>query len=173
LVQLRGALRVSKPLLVLDTVMTTEPHARREKPTLEDYPVVVRIPVFWGDQDLFAHVNNTVYFKWYESARIAYWIESGLDALMKPRGWGPILASVSCDYQQQINFPDTVQVTARISEIRRSSMILDHAVYSTVNQSIAARGRSVVVLFDYAAQNPQRIGEEVRAAIHKVEGRAV
>lgn len=138
---------------------------------MDDFSVMVQIPVLWGDQDLFGHVNNTVYFKWYESSRIAYWYQSGMDAAMRPKQWGPILASVSCDYLKQVNFPDTVKVGARISEIRRSSMILDHAVFSESNSDISARGRSVIVLFDYAQQKPQRIGDEVRALIHKLEGR--
>ncbi len=112
--------------------MAAEHHLRREKLSMDNFPIVVEIPVLWGDQDLFAHVNNTVYFKWYESSRIAYWYQSGMEAALRPQQWGPILASVSCDYLKQINFPDTVSVAARISEIRRSSMVLDHAVYSDI-----------------------------------------
>ena len=67
---------------------------------LEGFPAVAVQPVQWGDQDLFGHVNNTVYFRWYETARVEYWYKSGLHELMSPRGLGPILASVKCDYKK-------------------------------------------------------------------------
>ena len=50
-----------------------------------DYPVVISLPVQWGDQDLFGHVNNVVYFRWYESARIAYLDRIGVSDLMERR----------------------------------------------------------------------------------------
>lgn len=47
--------------------MEFPPHA-----SLADFPVVIRLPVQWGEQDAFGHVNNIIFFRWYESARIAY-----------------------------------------------------------------------------------------------------
>ncbi len=149
--------------------MHREPHP--DKLTLDEFSLVVELPVLWGDQDLFGHVNNTIHFKWYESSRVAYWHQSGMDDLMKPKNWGPILAAVSCDYLKQIKYPDTIKVTARIAQLRGTSMVMDHAVFSKAGDGIAARGRSVVVLFDYAAQRPQRISDDIRALIAKTEGR--
>ncbi len=53
-----------------------------EPSALAGFPVVLAVPVWWGDQDAFGHVNNTVYLRWFESARIAYSREVGLSALM-------------------------------------------------------------------------------------------
>ena len=41
-------------------------------------PVVMELPVIWADQDMFGHVNNTVFLRWFESSRVTYWDESGL-----------------------------------------------------------------------------------------------
>ena len=153
--------------------MTHQREPRRDKSAIEEFPVVIELPVLWGDQDLFGHVNNTVYFKWYESSRVAYWHESGLDDVMKPKNWGPILASASCDFLKQIKYPDMIIVSAHVAEIRRTSMLLDHAIYSKAEQAIAARGKSVVVLFDYSGQKPQRITPDLRTLISKAEGREV
>src|SRR3982751_4844980 len=95
---------------------------------LADYPVVIRLPVQWGDQDAFGHVNNTVYFRWYESARIAYFDRIGLLELMAAEGIGPILASISCTYRHQIHYPESVHVAARVARIGRSSLTMEHAV---------------------------------------------
>ena len=58
---------------------------------LGSFPVVVAIPVAWGDMDAFQHVNNTVYFRYFESARIAYFERLEFMELMQATGVGPIL----------------------------------------------------------------------------------
>lgn len=127
-----------------------------------EFPAVVKLPVQWGDQDLFGHVNNTVYFRWFESSRVTYWYESGLQTLMQPMGLGPILASVTCDYKKQIRYPDTVHVGAKILKMGLSSVTLQHEVYSEHHQATAAVGKSVIVLFDYQKQHPVPIEGEIR-----------
>ena len=74
---------------------------------LKDYPIILTLPILWGDQDAFGHVNNVVYFRWCESARVAYLNDTGLQDLMSQANLGPILASIKCDYLRQLNFPDT------------------------------------------------------------------
>ncbi len=82
----------------------------KTEPLLAEFPVVITLPVQWGDQDAFGHVNNTVYFRWFESARIAYFERIGLSHVLDVEPIAPILASISCDYRRPITFPDTVQV---------------------------------------------------------------
>ncbi len=80
--------------------------------SLAGYPVVITLPVLWGDQDAFQHVNNTVYLRWFESARIVYGERVGLTALMKDQNIGPILASITCHYRRPITYPDVVLIGA-------------------------------------------------------------
>ena len=82
---------------------------------LANYPVVIKVPVQWGDQDAFGHVNNTVPHRWFESVRIELFGRIGLLESLKERRIGPILAAVSCNYRRQINFPDTVHVGIRVA----------------------------------------------------------
>lgn len=140
---------------------------------LADHPVVITLPVQWGDQDAFGHVNNTVYFRWFESARIAYSDRMGLSALLTTQRIGPILAAVACNYRRPLNYPDTVQIGARISRLGRSSLTMEHKVFSTALNSIVAEGDSTVVVFDYAANKPRAIPDELRAAIEKMEGKTL
>ena len=141
--------------------------------SLDNFSVTLDLPVLWADQDLFGHVNNTIYLKWFESSRVSYWDESGLRTIMEPQNCGPILASVSCDYLKQVNYPDRIQVGARMIELRRTSMILEHEIFSANNDAIAARGSSVVVLFDYTIHQPKRIEHELRSIIAQFEGRCL
>jgi acyl-CoA thioester hydrolase len=134
------------------------------------HPLQISLPVQWGDQDAFAHVNNVVYFRWIESARIEYFRRAGLQELMAKQGTGSILASVKCDYRRQLTYPDTLLVTASIASVGRTSMKMVHELYSESQKTIAAEGDSVIVLFDYAAQKPVVIGDELRAKIDQFEG---
>lgn len=140
---------------------------------LAEYSVVIAIPVQWGDQDAFAHVNNVIYFRWFESARIAYFRRIGLVAERDARNLGPILAATSCDYRRSIVFPDTVRVGMRATRIGRSSIGLEHRIVSDAQKALAAEGTSTTVFYDYSAGRPHPVPDEVRRAIEELEGRAL
>lgn len=138
---------------------------------LSDYSIAIPIPVQWGDQDAIGHVNNTVPIRWMESARIAYFDQAGLRDLMTNKSVGIILASVTCHYREQINFPDTVTVGARITRLGNSSITMEHAIHSQQAERIAAEGTSVVVVFDYENNQPTRIPDKIRQTVERLEGR--
>ena len=140
---------------------------------LPDHPVVISWPVQWGDQDLFGHVNNTVYFRWYESARIAYLDRIGVSEMMNRDRVGPILAAISCNYRRQLNFPDTVEIGSRITRIGRSSATMTHAIWSREQRVLVADGESTIVMFDYQAQRPVPVPDAIRQAIENLEGRTL
>lgn len=147
----------------------SEPHP----PALADYRVVFTLPVQWGDQDSFGHVNNVVYFRWYESARIAYFRESGMDGLLEAHQLGPILARIACDYHRQLNFPDTIRVGARITRLGSKSITMEHAVFSQAQNALIAKSDSVIVIFHYGEQKSCAIPDDVRAHIERFEGKAL
>jgi len=140
---------------------------------LADYPSVVTLPIQWGDQDAFGHVNNTVPIRWFESSRIAYLRRTPLETLDVGEGLGPILATITCNYRLQLLYPDTVHIGARVTHIGNSSMHIEHAAFSEAHGAIAVEGNSVVVVFDYATQKPVRVPDEVRASIEHLEGRSL
>jgi acyl-CoA thioester hydrolase len=137
---------------------------------LAEFPVAISLPVQWGDQDMFGHVNNAIYFRWYESARIAYLDRIGLSELMDRQRVGPILAAIGCNYRRQLTFPDTVEVGSRITRIGRSSLTMTHAMWSQRQQALVADGESTIVVFDYQTQRPVPVPDAVREAIEKLEG---
>ena len=141
-------------------------------PELAGQPVIVELPIQWGDQDAFGHVNGVVYFRWFETARVEHLNQCGLGHLMSRQGIGPILAAIKCDYRRQLKHPDTIYVSASIADIGRSSMKMRHLIYSHSQQQVAAEGESTVVMFDYTAQRATRVPDEVRRQIEQFEGRA-
>jgi acyl-CoA thioester hydrolase len=136
-----------------------------------DYPVVISLPVQWGEQDKFGHVNNTVFFRWFESARIEYLNRIGLSEMMERERVGPILAAIGCNYRRQLTFPDTVDIGSRVTRIGRSSITMSHALWSQRQQALVADGDSTIVAFDYQTQRPVSVPDSIRQAIEKLEGR--
>ena len=139
---------------------------------LASFSVRVAIPVQWGDQDAFGHVNNTVPFRWFESGRIAYFRRIGLLDLFQAERIGPILAAISCDYRRQITFPDTLHVGIRAVRIGRSSVGLEHAIVSESQGALVTEGASTIVVFDYGVNKSTPVPASIRRAIETIEGRS-
>lgn len=141
------------------------------KAVLAVFPVVIVQPVQWGEQDPLGHVNHVTYFRWYETARIAYFLKVGLMDMHKNERIGPILASVTNDYRRQITYPDTVHIGVRITRIGRSSMEMEHKILSQNEYAIAAEGTSTLVVFDYQTNKSHPVPARIRHAIDSLEGR--
>src|SRR5262245_36304797 len=135
-----------------------------DEPTdaLAEYPITITIPVQWGDQDAFLHVNNTVYLRWFESARIAYFDAIGLRELLATDGIGGILASITCHYRIPLTYPETVRAGARVTRIGRTSMTMNHCLVADSSRRVAADATSTIVVFDYAAQRPHPVPDRLR-----------
>jgi len=138
---------------------------------LVNFPVVISWPVQWGDQDSFSHVNNTVYFRWFESGRISYFERLGVSHTLSDAGPGPILASIKCNFRRPIGYPDTVHIGTRVTKVGNSSLTIAQTVFSERLQTIAAEGDSVIVLFNYHAQKSTRVPDDLRSKIATLEGR--
>ena len=78
----------------------------------------MRIPVRWGDLDAMGHVNNTIYFRYFESLRIE-WL--GLvGALPNPEGVGPVMANGFCNFIRQIEYPGEIVARHYVAAPRRA-----------------------------------------------------
>jgi acyl-CoA thioester hydrolase len=119
-----------------------------------------RIEIRWGDMDAMGHVNNTVYFRYMEQARIN-WFES-----LVPRGeaWRTmsiVIVNASCNFKKPINYPGTVEVRVFAGSPGGSSVPTFYELH--VNAELYADGAATVVFVDPQKQEPMRIPEEIRA----------
>ena len=118
-------------------------------PAMPRFPVVVRVPVQWGDMDALGHVNNAVYFTWFESARIALFERVGLAITGVPE-IGPILAHTRCDFLAPVRYPGEVIAGTRIERLGSTSFTMEYgAALAADPDRPVARGQGVVVLIDY------------------------
>ncbi len=139
------------------------------KKLISDYPVVVETPIAWGDMDAFQHVNNIIYFKLFESARISYFEKIDFLEVMNKTGIGPILASTQCKYKIPLTYPDIVTIAARVDKIEKDRFIMKYAVVSHKLKKIAASGEGVLVTFNYKSNEKALIPEVIRQKIIDLE----
>lgn len=136
---------------------------------LREFPVRIGLPVAWGDMDAFQHINNTVFFRYFESARVAYLDAIGFRETVG--GVGPILASTRCRFRAPLIYPDAIGIGARTTEVAGDRFTMEYRVASTKLGRTAAEGGGVVVAFDYRDRAKAPLPDIVRRAIETIEGR--
>jgi acyl-CoA thioester hydrolase len=137
------------------------------------FPVSVTIPVAWGEMDSFQHVNNVVYARWLETARIAYFTRIGLLERMRSEGIGPIVGRIAIDFRRPVTFPDTVRVDATTKKVGRSSFTMGYRIWSTDQKAEVATGEDAIVTVDYRSGRTTVVDDALRAAILGVEATAL
>ena len=122
------------------------------------------LPVRWADMDVNAHVNNTRFFTYFESARLA-WFES-LRARDKRNGQGGVVVHASCNYLRSIPYPETVRINLYAGAPRRTSFTTYYDLLSETDPTIKyADGQAVMVWVDRATGNPLPLPDYVRDAL--------
>ena len=108
---------------------------------LAHYPVIHHQPIHWGEMDAFNHLNNVVYYRYAESARIAYLQTLGMfDGSMVT-----VLAQSSCQYLRPVTYPDTLLLGVRCQRLGNTSITIEYRYYSTAQLAIVATAEAVVV----------------------------
>lgn len=121
------------------------------------------IPIRWGDMDAYGHVNNTVYFRYMEQARVE-WIEA-LNVVVRPGGEGPVIINASCTFLVPMTYPGTVEVRTYVGEPGRSS-IPTYVEMSLVGEDrLYAEGAAKVVWMDTQSGKSVPVPEHVRATL--------
>jgi acyl-CoA thioester hydrolase len=134
-------------------------------PALAAYPVVIEADIAWGDMDSYGHVNNVVYFRYFENARVELLSLVGWFELKDTHGMGPIVASASARFRKPLKYPDRIAIGARIADIQSDRVTVEQAIYSSTWDAIAADGPTIVVNFDYSKGAKAPLTDELRAAI--------
>jgi len=137
--------------------------------SLERYPVIIETPIAWGQMDAFRHLNNTTYFRFFESGRIAYFERLNFMEYMEETGFGPILASTNCRFRIPLTYPDNVSIGTRVSTIEEDRFTMEYVVVSHKHQKVAADGSGLIVCFDYKENKKVPVPAEIRTRIEQLE----
>jgi acyl-CoA thioester hydrolase len=138
-------------------------------PQLAGFPVVVAMDVAWGEMDSYAHVNNVVYFRYFENARLDYLSRVGWLDLMRDTGVGPILHSTHARFRKALSYPDRILVGARVITIEPDRVTFEHRLVSGKWDDLAAAGQSVIVCYDYRGNRKAAIPDHIRERIDRLE----
>lgn len=140
---------------------------------LAGYPVVVEVPVAWGEMDSYRHVNNVVYFRYFENARLEYFRRLGWFEYEKETGIGPILHSTQARFRRPLTYPDTVSAAVRVSSLAEDRFTMNYLVVSHRLAAVAAEGQGIIVTYHYAEERKVPVPEELRRRIAELEGKPV
>jgi len=131
----------------------------------DTHPFVISQDLIWRDMDAYQHVNNAVYFRYFEDVRMAFFESAGITQLKDRTQVGPILASTRCDFRAPLEFPDRIEVGTAIEDLQSKRFTMKYAVWSEAKRRLAAEGEGLIVYYDYRAGRSCEIPHAVREAI--------
>jgi acyl-CoA thioester hydrolase len=134
-----------------------------------EFPIVLKIPVAWGEQDLFGHVNNIVYFRYFESVRMHFLDRIGVLRSHREQGIGVILASTTCDFKKPVEWPQQLVVRTGCDHVGNTSFTMQYEIVNELGDVVAS-GSSVQVMYDYTKRHKVPVPDEVISAIAALMG---
>ncbi|MEC4726311.1 acyl-CoA thioesterase [Shewanella sp. D64] len=136
---------------------------------IKEYPIYTEIPVAWGEMDALQHVNNVVYFRYFESARIDFFTQIGLFSELQTANIGPVLADNHARYKCPVTYPDTLLVGVTISDVQADRFMMHYTVFSKTQQAVTTLGSSLVVMFDFKTGKKSKLSGQLLDALKSHE----
>lgn len=120
--------------------------------------------------DALGHVNNAVFFRYMESARVAILLWLGIDRLKMESGLGVILQSATCRFRRPVVYPDTLLISSRIESIEPDRFTLAHDLTSKATGEVVAIGHGIIVAYDYSKGAKAALPQEWATALQTARG---
>lgn len=137
---------------------------------LADFPVQTDIIVQWGEMDAAYHVNNVVYLRWFEHARVVYLDRLNYPVVLEQEGLpGVILAKQDCKYLFPVRYPDTIAMGIKVTEMGADRFVMHCKMYSQEHQRLVAIANATIVTYDYVKQAKAPVPESLRQGIQAIE----
>ena len=132
-----------------------------------DFKAWRKMTTRWADNDAYGHVNNTVYYEWFDSAVNAWMVEQGL---LDIANGDPIALVVEtrCTYAAPLEFPQTVEIGLAVTELGRSSIRYRIGIFAEGSEDAAAEGEFVHVVVDRASRRPVEIPSDWRSKLEAI-----
>ena len=134
------------------------------RPTRDSYPHFRPLATRWGDNDVYGHVNNVVYYGFFDTVVNGWLIEAGLLEIGRSPVIG-LVVSTGCDYFAEIAFPQAIEGGLRVERIGRSSVTYGIGIFAKGAAEAAAAGRFTHVYVDAASRRPVAVPDLMREAL--------
>jgi acyl-CoA thioester hydrolase len=140
---------------------------RRPRETRTRYRHVLAIPTRWMDNDVYGHVNNVVYYSYFDTVINRYLIDQGgLDIHAAPVIG--IAVETACRFHRSLAFPETIDAALRVGKLGNSSVRYEIGLFKQGEDDAAADGHFIHVFVERASQRPVPIPPQIRAALERL-----
>jgi acyl-CoA thioester hydrolase len=141
--------------------------SRKPPATRSEFKVWRGMTTRWADNDAYGHVNNTVYYQWFDSAVNAWMVDQGM---LDIADGDPIALVVEtrCTYAEPLAFPQAVEIGLAVAELGRSSIRYRIGIFAEGSDSASAEGEFVHVVVDRATRRPVEVPAAWREKLGKI-----
>ena len=141
--------------------------ARPAPTVLADYPHTLIIPTRWIDNDVYGHVNNVVYYEYFDTIVNKFLIEKGLLEIGKSEVIG-LVVETGCSYFAPISFPEEITAGLRVAKMGTSSVRYEIGLFTDTQPNACAQGHFVHVYVDEASRKPKPLSAEMRSILEGI-----
>lgn len=134
--------------------------------TRADYRHFLPIPTRWADNDVYGHVNNSVYYFYFDTVVNKFLIDKGLLEIGKSETVG-LVVETGCSFFAPIIFPDIIQAGLRVTKLGNSSVRYEIGLFRNDEDSASAQGHFVHVYVNEQSRRPEPLSENMRSILHK------
>ena len=147
--------------------MSVANEERAPTPRRADYKHFLAIPTRWIDNDIYGHVNNVVFYSYFDTVVNEYLIASGWLDIHGGAVIGLVVETM-CRYMKPLAFPEVIEAGLRVSRLGRSSVRYEVAIFKKGEDDAAAAGHFIHVYVDRATRRPVPLPEPLRAALTRI-----
>lgn len=126
------------------------------------------IPTRWMDNDVYGHVNNVVYYSYFDTVVNQYLIEEGALEIERSQVIG-LVVETRCQYFAPVTFPDVVTAGLRVAKLGNSSVRYEIGLFRNDEDSASAQGHFIHVYVDRTARRPAALPAPMRAALERIK----
>jgi len=144
------------------------PAAKPQADARSSYKAFRPISTRWMDNDVYGHVNNVVYYSWFDTAVNAYLIEHGVLDIHHGEAIG-LVVETQCNYFSPLAFPQTVEAGLRVARLGSSSVRYEVALFAQDQDLCAARGHFVHVYVDRVSRRPVSLADPLKQLLETLK----
>jgi len=136
-------------------------------PSDRDFPHVTNITTRWMDNDAYGHVNNVVYYSWFDTVVNQYLVNHGVLDIREGAVIG-LVVETHCNYFRPLAFPETIRAGLRVAHLGRSSVRYEIGIFSATDELACAAGYFVHVYVDRESRRPCELPADLREELSKL-----
>ena len=148
--------------------MTSTPNTRPQAEPRSAYKVFRTITTRWMDNDAYGHVNNVVYYSWFDTAVNAYLIEQGVLDIHQGETIGLVIET-QCNYFAPVQFPQEVEAGLRVAHMGKSSVRYEVGLFVQGQEMTAAKGHFIHVYVDKASRRPAVLPAKLKSVLEALQ----